>query len=127
MPFVRIDALTTLADGDASALGEAVHRALVRTFNVPQDDRFQVVARHPPAGLIVSRSFLGVSHGQAAVLIQIDCAPGRTREMKQSLFAAIAEEVQRATPVSPDDVIVHLVETARENWSFGQGVAQLVA
>ena len=27
------------------------------------------------------------------------------------------------TEISADDVIIHLVETVRENWSFGRGLA----
>lgn len=44
--------------------------------------------------------------------------------MKRALYATIARQVAATTRFDADDVIINLVETARENWSFGQGVAQ---
>jgi len=126
MPCVRIDASHALHHNEMLAISQAVHSALVSVFGVPEDDRFQVVVLHPEGGVVLPRQFLGVSHSVSAVLVQIDCAPGRTRETKQALFAAIASTVAQTSSVPADDVIIHLVETARDNWSFGAGLAQLV-
>lgn len=126
MPFVRIDASQALEDDDLAAISRAVQGSLATAFNVPEDDLFQVIVRHPPGGMVIAREFLGVQHTDAPLFIQIDCSPGRTVEMKQQLYAGIVREVSRTTSVPANDVIIHLVETVRENWSFGNGVAQYV-
>jgi 4-oxalocrotonate tautomerase len=41
--------------------------------------------------------------------------------MAAELVPSIAREIH----FKSDDVIINLVESARENWSFGNGVAQL--
>ena len=44
--------------------------------------------------------------------------------MKKALFAKIATDIARTSSFKTDDVIINLLETSRENWSFGLGVAQ---
>lgn len=123
MPFVRIDMPDTVSPQHAQALGQAVHQALVETFDVPPDDRFQVIARHPPGGLVCTPAYLGVQHAARAAMVQITCSFGRTLAHKCALYAAIARLAARDAGFATADVIVHLVETARENWSFGEGIA----
>ena len=48
----------------------------------------------------------------------------RTVKPKKALFAAIAKKLGDNPGVRPEDVFVNLVEVAKENWSFGNGVAQ---
>ena len=44
--------------------------------------------------------------------------------MKKALFKRIADELHDRLKVRREDVVINLVEVARENWSFGGGVAQ---
>jgi phenylpyruvate tautomerase PptA (4-oxalocrotonate tautomerase family) len=57
------------------------------------------------------------------VFIQITCAEGRSVQQKKQLYGAIADNLAAAPGVRREDVIVNLVETRRENWSFGNGEA----
>ncbi|MCW5651802.1 MAG: tautomerase family protein [Ramlibacter sp.] len=123
MPLVRIDLSSTLLPR-AAAVSDAVHQAMVDTFNVPPDDRFQTVTPRPPGELVCTPAFLGVRHGEQVVFVQITCAPGRSLDMKKALYARIAADVARQAAIDPADVVINLVETARENWSFGNGLAQ---
>lgn len=124
MPLVRIDLPPSATAQDAVAIPQAVHQALVAAFNVPVDDRFQVVARHAPGGIICAPEYLGVKHSDNVVFVQVTCAPGRTLEMKKDLYARIAAGIARDSAFAAADVIINLVESARENWSFGEGIAQ---
>jgi phenylpyruvate tautomerase PptA (4-oxalocrotonate tautomerase family) len=51
---------------------------------------------------------------------------GRTVEAKQDFYRRIADELHRCLGVRREDVFINLVEVVRENWSFGNGVAQYV-
>ena len=42
--------------------------------------------------------------------------------MKKALYAAIANELAAAPGMRREDVLVSLVEVAKENWSFGGGI-----
>ncbi len=97
---------------------------MVETFNVPADDYFQVVTDHAAtSGVIGPASFLGVDHTPELVMIQITCAEGRSTEQKKALYRAIAGNLASAPGIRREDVIINLVETRRENWSFGNGEA----
>jgi 4-oxalocrotonate tautomerase family enzyme len=58
------------------------------------------------------------------MLIQITMNAGRTVEMKKALFKRIADDIHAQLNVRRDDVVINLVEVAKENWSFGGGIAQ---
>ena len=127
MPLVRIDLTTGHSPATRAALGDAVHRALVATFNVPEPDRFQVIAEHPPGhGLVITPSFQGVDHRPAAMFVQITAARGRSNDVKRALYRAIAANVAATGAVQPEDVIVNVTEVERVDWSFGNGIAQYV-
>lgn len=127
MPLVRIDLTAGHSPETRAALGDAVHRALVATFAVPEGDRFQVIAEHAEAhGVVITPSFQGVDHLPRAMFVQITAARGRSNDTKRALYRAIADNVAATGAVRPDDVIVNLVEVERVDWSFGRGVAHYV-
>jgi phenylpyruvate tautomerase PptA (4-oxalocrotonate tautomerase family) len=125
MPLARIDLIKGKSEDYRQAIGEAVYQAL-RSIGVPEDDRFQIITEHEPANFIFPNAYLGVEHTRELVMIQITFNEGRTTAQKQALFKAIAEGIHVATGLRIGDVFVSLVEVKRENWSFGNGVAQYV-
>ena len=123
MPLVRIDLPASTSATEAAAVSRAVHQSLVDVFNVPQDDLFHVVGRRPPGEIVCTPSYLGVEHSDKVVVVQAFVSPGRTVGQKEALFARIAADVSRETGFAAADVITNLVETVRDNWSFGSGIA----
>jgi 4-oxalocrotonate tautomerase len=125
MPLVRISHTTGHPESFGPALSAGVHRALMEAFNIPADDHFQIVTEHAPGtGIVGPKTFLGIEHTANIVFVQITCASGRSVEQKKQLFARIAGLLADKPGVRSEDVIINLVETARENWSFGNGIAQ---
>jgi len=124
VPFVRIAVRAGKSESHRRALGEAVHRAMVETIQVPEKDRFQLITEHDPAGLIYDPSYLDIPRSDGIVFIQITISGGRTVEMKKALFARIAGLLAEGAGVRREDVFVSLIEVAKENWSFGKGIAQ---
>jgi 4-oxalocrotonate tautomerase len=124
MPLVRIDLRQGKPAEYRAALGDAVHQAMVETINVPAADRFQLIAEHPAGGMIHDPSYLGVSRTDDVVFVQITLNAGRTVEMKKALYARIVELLAEKPGLRREDVLVSLVEVTKENWSFGNGVAQ---
>jgi phenylpyruvate tautomerase PptA (4-oxalocrotonate tautomerase family) len=123
MPFVRIDMIRGRTDAQVAAVGDGVQRALVETLNVPERDRFQVIAEHAPGRLVFNDAYLGVARSGGIVMIQVTLSKGRTTEQKQAFYAACAKYLG-AAGTRPEDVTISLVESTREDWSFGNGVAQ---
>lgn len=124
MPLVRIDVLEGRTRGELDAIGEGVHQALVESIGIPVLDRFQVIAEHSPGGLVFDPEYLSIARTRGIVFVQITISEGRTLAQKKALFAAIARNLSSGAAVRPEDVLVNLIEVSRENWSFGNGVAQ---
>lgn len=122
MPLVRITLASGLSQQKRRALGDAAHKALVEVAKAPADDQFQVVEEVPAENLIFSPSYMGIAHRAPIVFVQVFMNVGRTVEVKQALYAALAQALGEAGGFRKEDVIVNLVEVARENWSFGGGV-----
>jgi 4-oxalocrotonate tautomerase len=128
MPLVRIDHAAAKPPPYRGAISRGVHDAMVSTFNVPDDDHFQVIGEHAPGTAIVhAPSYLGIEYSDELVIIQITCNDTRTIDQKKALFAAIADNLAKKPGLRRQDVVINLVEVKKENWSFGNGVAQYAA
>ena len=123
MPFVRIDLAKGKPADTRRGIGEIVYKAMIELINVPVDDKFQVITEHAPEELNYPRSYLGAEYSQDIIFIQITLNAGRTVEMKKAFYKRIADDLHAQLKVRREDVIINLVETAKENWSFGNGVA----
>jgi 4-oxalocrotonate tautomerase len=122
MPLVRISVLKGKRPAWRQQLGEAVHEALVKTINVPAQDRFQVLSEHEPGDLVYDPGYLGVARSNDIVIIQITLSLGRTLAQKRALYRRIADNLARVG-LRREDVWINLVEVPKENWSFGLGEA----
>jgi 4-oxalocrotonate tautomerase len=122
MPLVRIDIIKGRTAAQRRSIGDAVHRALVEALGVPAADRFQVISEHEANELVYDPNYLGIKRSDGIVVIQITLSRGRTLEQKRKLYRRITENLAYLD-VRPEDVWVNLVETAREDWSFGLGEA----
>jgi 4-oxalocrotonate tautomerase len=126
MPLVRIDLRRGKPAGYATAIGEAVHRAMVDTIGVPERDHFQVITEHTPQEMVHDPGYLGIARSDSVVFIQIFLSAGRSTEQKQALYARIAELLAEKPGMRREDVVIALVPNARDDWSFGNGEAQYV-
>jgi 4-oxalocrotonate tautomerase len=124
MPIVRIDYLEGKAPEYGVQAGLIVARALTEVLNVPKDDLFQVITAHAKTGLQFDRDYLGIQRTDDCIFLQITLNSGRTVEMKQRFYKAVADGLHETIKLRKEDVLINLVEVAKENWSFGNGEAQ---
>jgi 4-oxalocrotonate tautomerase len=57
-------------------------------------------------------------------MIQVALSSGRSLEIKKTLYKRMADLLSHSAGVRPEDVLINLVEVGKENWSFGNGIAQ---
>jgi 4-oxalocrotonate tautomerase len=127
MPLARIDLRRGKSPAYRKAICDGVYRALRKTFEVPENDRFQVVAEHDADNFVHAENYLGVRYSDNLVVIQITVSDTRNSETKQALFAHIADLLAENPSLRKEDVFINLIECKTENWSFGNGIAQYVA
>ena len=125
MPLVRIDTSDEWADSEVRLIGDAVFKTLQEVFSVPDGDKFQVISRHALCDLNIASSFHGMEYSNQILLIQITLNEGRGPELKKVFYKTLVQDIQSVVNVRSEDVIVNLVEVCKENWSFGNGLAQL--
>jgi phenylpyruvate tautomerase PptA (4-oxalocrotonate tautomerase family) len=123
MPLVRISLLKGKPASYRRKVGDAVHQALVATIAVPAKDRFQLITEHDAEDFVYDREYLGIARSRDLVIIQATISAGRSLQLKRALYRAIAERLAAAVQLRPEDVWINLVEVAKENWSFGNGLA----
>ena len=123
MPLVRISLVKGKPESYRRKVGDAIHRALVATIGVPPLDRFQLTTEHEPGDIVYDSNYLGIARSADILIVQITLSVGRTLEQKRALYRRIAANLTAAVGLRPEDAWINLVEVAKENWSFGNGVA----
>lgn len=124
MPLTRIALRRGKSPEYRLALMVGVYDALRETFEVPDDDRFMTVDEYDADNFLYGRTYLGIERSNDLVIIQLVVSNTRSVEQKKALYRAILDRLTRDPGLRPEDVFITLVEVARENWSFGHGVAQ---
>ena len=124
MPLVQISLAEGKSDEYRKKIGNVVHQSMVDTINCPPMDRFQVVREISKSNFIFTPEYLGIHYSDDLIIIQITLNEGRSVELKQALYKSIAEGLKGSIGISPADVMINLVEVKKENWSFGDGIAQ---
>ncbi len=125
MPLTHIDMPAGKTPEYRAAVADAVQEALHATLGVPREERFQVLAEHPPDALVIDPGYLGISRSPDAVIVQVFLNRGRDVSLKRKFYAELTDRLHARAGLRREDVVVSLVEVGREDWSFGNGEAQL--
>ncbi|GAB2717291.1 tautomerase family protein [Arthrobacter bambusae] len=123
MPLVRIDLIEHRTPEQVREVADAVHEAIVDVLGIPERDRFQILTSHASAEVIALDAGLGFERSHQLVMIHIFTQEGRSPEVKQQLFALLAEKLG-GQGVPAADVFVGITENSPADWSFGFGRAQ---
>ncbi len=124
MPLARVDLAQGKSADYRKAISDVIYDAMIKTLNVPKDDRFQVITEHPAEGLVSDPTYLGIQRTADCIFIQVTLNEGRTLETKRAFYKAIADGLHDRLMLRREDVIINLIEVKKENWSFGNGEAQ---
>ena len=124
MPLVRIDLPKGKAPADRRIIADVIYDAMIATLNVPQNDRFQIISERERDDLIIDPTYLDIQRSPDAIIIQITLNEGRSVELKKAFFEAVANGLHDRAAMRREDVFISLIEVKKENWSFGNGVAQ---
>jgi phenylpyruvate tautomerase PptA (4-oxalocrotonate tautomerase family) len=125
MPLVRIDVRKGKGAAYRAKIGRIVYDALV-SIGAPEKDRFQIIAEHEADSFQFDPEYLGIHRSADLVMIQSTWNEGRTTAQKQALYKTITDRLHATVGLRREDVLINLVEVKKENWSYGNGIAQYV-
>jgi phenylpyruvate tautomerase PptA (4-oxalocrotonate tautomerase family) len=123
MPLVRISLLKGKSPAYIRALADGVHRALHETYEVPVDDRFQLIDEYEPGKLIYDPGYLGVLRTDDIVIVTVIAGKWRDTPTKQAFYRRVAALLAEDPGLDPANVQIVLSENDRADWSFGKGIA----
>jgi len=130
MPFVNVYyPECQLNDKELKEVSNCIHQSLIQHFYIPKDDYFQLFLPYPSQHFFYDSQYLlenGEKRTNQMLYISITCGQGRTIQQKKKLYQSIAEELSTHLNISTNNIFITLNETPLENWSFGQGIAQMV-
>jgi 4-oxalocrotonate tautomerase len=125
MPLARIALPAGTPPRTQRAIADGIHAAMVEVFGIPVKDRFLIIDERPAEAMIFDPTYLLDGRRENVVCVEITVAPGRPTEMKRKFYRTAADKLQ-AAGVRPEDVFIVLHDAHRENWSVGNGEAQLL-
>src|ERR1700684_2852666 len=123
MPVTRIAIREGKTAEYKQALLDEIYEAMRETVAIKDGDRFMTITEHGEHEFAYG-AFLGIERSDDLVQIQVFWAPGKTVEAKLAMYKRIVERLGANPGVRPADVLISVVETAAENWSFGDGETQ---
>ncbi|KMN45184.1 MULTISPECIES: tautomerase family protein [Bacillus] len=130
MPFVNVYYPENILNKEVlKKISECIHLSLIDYFNIPENDYFQMFLPYQPNQFFYNPYYLlerKEKRTENIIHVSITCGPGRTIKQKRELYQSISFKISECSNIKGADIFITLNETAAENWSFGQGVAQLV-
>lgn len=126
MPFARIDLIKGKPADYRQTIGDVVYTAVVEVLKALKDDRFQVISEHDESNFIYDPNFFGIGRSKDLIFVQLTLAEGRTLEQKREFYKRVVDDLHERLGVRREDVFFSLVETGRDDWSFGNGEASFV-
>ncbi len=125
MPLARVDLVEGRSDEQLAVLADTIYQVERDVFSAPEDDRYVVITEHRPGRMFLGSTGLGYQRSADAMVIQIT-EQNRDRDQKEALYRALAERLHAAIGLRPEDLIVSIVASTPEDWSFGLGRAQFL-
>jgi 4-oxalocrotonate tautomerase len=123
MPILHVSLRAGKPAAYRQAILDGLYQAMRETLNVPDGDQFMTITEHEAENFRYGNAY-GISRSDDLVFIQITVFSTRMPEQKKALFSRIAALLGERPGVRPEDVFVNILESAKENWSVGCGIAQ---
>ena len=125
MPLITINITEGMIEESIDHLQKTIHACFVRAWGIPENGGFYVINEYKKSRMRINRGMWGIQRSdQPPLLLQITSSP-RSKELKLELFRVLAEELEKQG-VRKEDLFISISPTQREDWSFGNGEAQLL-
>ena len=121
MPLTRITLHERSSESRIAAISDILHCTLVDTFDVPAQDRFQIVEKLPTSQRIYDRHYLSGTRSDDFILFTLLAGRPRSVAQKSALCRLLAQRLQQQLGINPDDVMVVIQFNSASDWSFSHG------
>ncbi|MBS4700265.1 tautomerase family protein [Aeromonas media] len=122
MPLTRITVREGMSDARLQQLSDLYHQTLVEVFDVPREDKFQILEALPAKALVYHTHYQTGRRDGDFILFQILAGKPRSTAVKQRLYERLAERLHADLGIHPDNLMVVIQLNGSEEWSFGRGL-----
>ncbi|MGN4936274.1 tautomerase family protein [Aeromonas rivipollensis] len=122
MPLTRITVREGMSDARLQQLSDLYHQTLVEVFEVPPEDKFQILEALPARALVYHPHYQTGRRDGDFILFQILAGKPRSTVVKQRLYERLAERLHADLGIHPDNLMVVIQLNGSEEWSFGRGL-----
>lgn len=122
MPLTRITVREGMSDARLQQLSALYHQTLVEVFEVPPEDKFQILEILPAKALVYHPHYQTGRRDGDFILFQILAGKSRSTEVKERLYGRLAEHLHGELGIHPDNLMVVIQLNGSEEWSFGRGL-----
>lgn len=116
MPLVKVEIIEGKTKEYKQAILDGVHRALVTSLQIPDNDRFQRLYEIP-----FNNFEYPPDRTPNVTIIEISMFKGRSFKAKRELYQNIVNNLKNDPGIDGMDVMIILNETALENWGVRRG------
>ena len=125
MPLITINITEGMTDFAIDQLQDTIHTCFVKAWNIPENGGFYIINERAKSRMRISRTMWGINRSEHPPLLLQSTSSPRSKESKVELFRLLAEELEKQG-IQKEDLFISISPTQREDWSFGNGVAQLL-
>ena len=125
MPLITINIAEGMTEEAIDQLQKTIHACFMKAWAIPENGGFYMINEHKKSRMRINRSMWGINRSEhSPLLLQITSSP-RSKELKVELFRVLAEELEKQG-IQKEDLFISITPSQREDWSFGNGIAQLL-
>jgi phenylpyruvate tautomerase PptA (4-oxalocrotonate tautomerase family) len=125
MPLVRVDLFKNRSNQEIKELLDIIHENIVKSFGVPENDRYQIVTTHEPHEMILKDTGLGFTRSDNVIVVQLT-SNKRTEQKKVAFYKNLFHDLNTKLNVREEDLLISIVENTSADWSFKAGEAQFL-
>jgi len=120
MPLVNISILKGKSPEYKKAIANGINSAVIETMGFPDDDRYQIINEVEPECLEYQQ------RDSDRVMMFLIMRTGHSNNEKKAFYSKVVENLSADPGVSPENILISIVENHDIDWSFRRGVAQFV-
>ncbi|AVK60326.1 tautomerase family protein [Lactobacillus sp. CBA3605] len=125
MPFMKIDMIKGRTDAEIKQILDISYAVMLKAFDAPVGDRYQIVTQHEPVEMQILDTGLGFKRTEQVLVFSLVTRP-RTEAQKKAFYRDLVATLQAELGLRPEDVMINLSVNTDADWSFGQGQAQFL-
>lgn len=126
MPLIKVDIVEGRSEQDIRKLLDVIHSAVLKAFDVPKGDRYQIVTQHKSYEMVLEDTDLGFTREQQEIVAITVISRKRECQDKITFYQLVKEGLEDQLKIDSKNILISITENGDADWSFGFGEAQFI-